>query len=67
MSPGIEDMIINGTPVENVDNFVFLWSCIPNTTDHIKRKIGLASSAFGRLKLSIISRKDIPNNLKIRL
>ena len=67
MSPAIEDIVINGTPVENVDNFVFLGSCIPNTTDDIKRRIGLASSTFGRLKSSIWSRNDISNNLKIRL
>jgi len=30
---GIEDIIINDTPVENVDKFVFIGSCIPNTTD----------------------------------
>jgi len=41
---------INSENVENVTYFVFLGSNIPGSTNEIKRKIGMASSSFGRLK-----------------
>ena len=51
--------------VENIDNFVFLGSVVPDTADDVKRRIVLTSSAFGRLKEKIRRNRSIP--LKSRL
>ena len=61
------DVHIELEPVENVDNFVFLGSVVPDTSDDVKRRIALASSAFGRLKKQVWSNKEIQNQLKLRL
>ena len=58
---------VEGEPVEIVESFVFLGSVVPNTSDDIKRRVALASSAFGRLKKNVWSRRDISNQIKIRL
>ena len=47
------DITIDGNPIEHVNNFVFLGSNIPDTSTEIERRIGIASSAFGRLKTTI--------------
>jgi len=46
---------------------VFLGSNVPGTTNDIKRRLGLASSSFGRLKNEIWRNKDISLKLKLRL
>ena len=61
------DIMIEGSPVEKVREFTFLGSVIPGTESDVKRRIMLASTAFGRLKDTIWSRKDISRNLKMRL
>ena len=61
------DIMIEGSPVEKTEEFVFLGSLIPGTEPDVNRRIMLASSAFGRLKDSIWSRNDISRNLKLRL
>ena len=53
--------------VDVVENFVFLGSLVPSTTDDIKRRIALASSAFGRLKKTVWSNRNVSNQLKLRL
>jgi len=68
MSKEINEAIeVNNQTVEKVENFVFLGSVVPNTSDDVKRRIALASSAFGRLRANIWNRKDIPYQIKIRL
>ena len=67
MSQEMDDIQIDNETVAKVNHFVFLGSVVPNTSDDVKRRIALASSAFGRLKEKIWSRKDIPNRIKIRL
>ena len=62
-----DHITINDQIVENVENFNFLGSTIPNTSDDVLRRIGLASSAFGRLKKNVWSRKDLSNQIKLRL
>ena len=61
------DIMIEGSPVGQVTELTFLGSVIPGSESDVKRRIMLASSAFGRLKENIWSRKDIGKNLKIRL
>ena len=61
------DIQVNNAAVEVVENFVFLGSVVPNSSDDVKRRIALASSCFGRLKKTVWSRKDVPNSIKLRL
>ena len=58
---------IDGDPVEHVDNFVFLGSNIPGSTTDIDRRIGMASSAFGRLRSTVWNQLSISHKLKVRL
>ena len=58
---------IEGATVEQVDSFVFLGSVVPTTVFDVKRRIALASSAFGRLKKNVWSKKGIPYSIKLRL
>ena len=67
ISPDIGDIHIDGSIVGKVEKFTFLGSVVPESSSDVKRRIGLASSAFGRLKEKIWSRKDISMKLKIRL
>ena len=53
--------------VEKVKSFIFLGSVVPGSSDDIKRRIGLASCAFGRLKRNIWCRRDVLIELKMRL
>ena len=59
------DIMIEGSPVGKVTEFTFLGGVIPGSESDVKRQLMLASSAFGRLKENIWSRKDIGRNLKI--
>jgi hypothetical protein len=67
MGQGVGQITINNNAVENVEKFVFLGSVVPHTADDVKRRIALASSAFGRLKKNIWSRRDLANAIKLRL
>ena len=49
---------MNGEEIERVDSFAFLGSVVPETSDDVKRRIALASSAFGRLTSNIWSRRE---------
>ena len=62
-----DDIQIDGKKVDKVDQFVFLGSIVPGTTSEIKRHIGLASTAFGRLKQRFWSKMNILLPLKIQL
>jgi hypothetical protein len=62
-----DNIQIDGENVKKVQQFVFLGSVVPGTTSDVKRRIGLASSAFGRLKEKIWSNRKISIPLKIRL
>ena len=67
MSRDDRNIYVENSIVEKVDKFVFLGSVVPGSSDDIQRRIGLASSAFGRLKNKIWSNKNLPNKLKTRL
>jgi hypothetical protein len=67
ISSSTDNIHIDNNVVQKVDEFTFLGSVIPGSSSDIKRRIGLASSAFGRLKEAIWSRKDVSLKLKLRL
>ena len=47
---------------------LYSWvQLVPGSASDIKRRIALASVAFGRLKDKIWNRKDITKSLKVRL
>ena len=62
-----DNITIEGEHLENVDNFVYLGSSMPDTVNDVERRIGLALSAFGRLRKSVWSNRDILLRLKVRL
>ena len=62
-----EEIDIDDEAIEKVENFVFLGSVVPNSTDDIVRRIALASTAFGRLKNTVWNRRDLSNKIKVRL
>jgi len=53
MQSDIQDILVDDAPVEKVNEFKFLGSVLPGSNADIKRRINLASSAFGRLKKNI--------------
>lgn len=67
MTEGDNTIRIEGEEVQNVGEFVFLGSMLPSTTMDVNRRIALASSAFGRLRRTVWTRRDISRKLKIRL
>ena len=62
-----DNIVIHGELLENVNNFIYLGSSVPDTTKDIERRIALAPTAFGRLRKSIWSKRDILLKLKLRL
>ena len=58
---------INGSPVEKVDEFVFLGSNVPSVEADVKRRTRLAAWAFGRLKRTVWANQDISRSLKVRI
>ena len=58
---------IAGAAVEKVNDFVFLGSVVPGTSGDVKRRVALASSAFGRLRKSVWSRREVSLRLKVRI
>ena len=65
ISPSNQRVIINGDEVEHGGEFVFLGSVVPYSTKDVIRRIGLASTAFDRLRESIWKKqypKDTPIN-----
>ena len=50
-----------------MNNFVFLGSVVPGTSGDVKRRVTLASSAFGRLRKSLWSRREVSLKLKVRI
>ena len=53
--------------LENVAHFVYLGSSVPDTVKDVERRIGLVLSAFGRLRKSVWSNRDMLLSLKVRL
>ena len=58
---------MGGKPIKNVNKFIFLGSFTPGSGLDVDRRIGLVSSAFGRLKRTIFSNKKISIKVKVRL
>ena len=67
MSPSNDSLSIDGLQVGSVEEFVFLGSVVPGTSSDIKRRIALASQAFGRLRASIWSERRISKAMKVRI
>ena len=67
LTPSNDNIVIHGELLENVNNFIYLGSSVPDTTKDIERRIALALTAFGRLRKSIWSNRDILLKLKLRL
>ena len=63
----VGQITIDNNAVENVEKFVFLGSVVPNSSDDVKRRIALASSAFGKLKKKIWGNRDLSYHIKLRL
>ena len=61
------NITIENENVENVEDFKFLGSAVPNSSLDVKRRIATANFAFGRLKESVWSRRDTLTKLKPRL
>ena len=59
VTPSNDNIVIHGELLENVNNFAYLGSSVPGTTKDIERRIALALTAFGRLRKSIWSNRDI--------
>ena len=57
LTPSNDNIVIHGELLENVNNFIYLGSSIPDTTKDIERRIALALTAFGRLRKSIWSNR----------
>ena len=66
ISPNDQAVVIV-SEVEHVKEFVFLGSVVPNSSDDVRRRISLASAAFGRLKIPIWQKREISKPLKVRL
>ena len=67
ISPETDNVTIKGNDIEKVESFTYLGSVVPGTESDVKRRIALASTAFGNLKENIFSRKDVPKKLEVRL
>jgi len=67
ISPSDQQINIDGQEVEHVEEFVFLGSVVPDSAADIKRRIALASVAFGRLREAIWKKKTISIPIKVRL
>ena len=67
LTPSNSNIMIQGELLENVNNFVYLGSSVPNVTKDIGRRIALALTLFGRPRKSIWSNRDILLKLKLRL
>ena len=67
ISPSDQAVVLDGSEVEHVKEFVFLGSVVPNSSDDVRRRISLASAAFGRLKIPIWQKREISKPLKVRL
>ena len=59
LTPSNDNMLIHGELLENVNNFAYHGSLVPDTMKDIERRTDLALTAFGRLRKSIWSRRDI--------
>ena len=66
-SPSDQAVVLDGSEVEHVKEFVFLGSVVPNSSDDVRRRIMLASAAFGRLKIPIWQRREQSKPLTVRL
>ena len=64
MTDDNRDITINGSPVDKVDDFVFLGSNVPSVEADVTR---LAAWAFGRLKRTVWTNQDISRSLKVRI
>ncbi len=67
LTPLQQHITIEGNDIENLNGFVFLGSSVPDVKVDIDRRIALASTAFGRLRKSIWSKRNINMELKMRL
>ena len=62
-----DSILIAGDVFDKEDEFIFLGSVVPCTTNGIKRTVGLAASAFRRLRKTVWNNPDISLKLKVRL
>ena len=65
LTPSNNNIIIQRELLENVNNFAYLGSFVPNVTKDIERRIALVLTSFGRLRKSIWSNRDILLKLKL--
>ena len=60
-------VVLDGSKVKHVKEFVYLGSVEQNSSDDVRRRISLASSIFGKLKIPIWQKRKIGKPLKLRL
>ena len=58
---------IENKNIKIVEEFKFLGSVVSKSSLDSKRRKAIANSAYGRLRKSVWSRRDIPTKLKLRL
>lgn len=51
--------MVDGEAVENVENFTFLGSVVPASSNDIKQEIALDSTVFGKTERRCIIHQDI--------
>ena len=59
LTPSVHNILIQGEHIENINNFVYLGSSVPNVKKDVKGRIALALPSFSRLRKLIWSNKDI--------
>ena len=64
LTPSNSNIMIQRELLENVNNFVYLGSSVPNVTKNIERRIALGLTSFVRLRKPIWSNRDILLKLK---
>ena len=61
------NITIENENIEIVEEFKFLGSVVPNSSLDVKRRTSMANSAFGKLKKSVWSCRDMSIKLKLPL
>ena len=64
ISAEADNMQTDSSIVEKVERFIFLGSVVPGSTSDIRRRIGLASSAFGQHNKKNKDSQRHPNKTK---
>ena len=67
ISPEKKDITIDNCPIKNVDEFKFLGSIVLNCASDVTRRVSIASQAFGCLRSSILTSREMSRSKKVCL